>query len=222
MSAPTSISSIPLGVRLNLRPCPRTLPRTRVRRSPQSAGFTLIEVLVSVAVLGVLAGLSFTAIGGSVRAARQSKCSSNLRQLALATAQYSDANKRLLPLARDRIDVRLGNIAPLPALEPFLGVPAPRLDFGSLVAADVLRCPEDRTVFHKQGCSYDYMPGAMMMVSLGPDTQREVSSMYWRDELPDFLWKDADAFHVKSVPGGILAAWPDGSVRPRPMLGVAP
>lgn len=202
-----------------------SIPRAALGLTTQQSrpGFTLIEVLVSVTIIAILVGLAFVAIGSSLKSARQAKCNSNLRQLVMATAQYSDANKRLLPLARDRIDVRLGDIAPLPALEPHLGVPPPRLEGSQLLTSELFRCPEDKVIFKITGCSYDYMPTAMMMVSIaGNDTQREVSSMYWREEVPSYLWKDRDPFHGSAVPGGIFAAWPDGSVRPRPPLGAWP
>ena len=180
--------------------------------------FTLIELLISISIVAVLVGIAVVAIGSSVKTARQAKCSGNLRQLVIATVQYSDSNKRLLPLARDRIDVRLNYLEPLKSIEQFLGVQPPSLVNRVVIASDTFHCPEDRIWFKTSGCSYDYMPTAFMSVSSDPDPQREVSSMYWRDELLPYLWKDGDAFHQGSVPGGVLAAWPDGSVRPRPPL----
>lgn len=52
--------------------------------------FTLVELLVVVAVLAILAGLLFPALGKARRAAHTARCGSNLRQLGLAARLYWD------------------------------------------------------------------------------------------------------------------------------------
>src|SRR5262249_35705646 len=53
---------------------------------------TLIELLVVIAIIAVLAGLLFAGIEAARRAARNTECQSNLRQLGMAIIQYRDAN----------------------------------------------------------------------------------------------------------------------------------
>jgi prepilin-type N-terminal cleavage/methylation domain-containing protein len=61
-------------------------------------GFTLIEVLVVVSVVGLLATLTLSAVQGAREAARRLRCASNLRQIGLALSQYA-AREGLYPTA---------------------------------------------------------------------------------------------------------------------------
>ncbi len=56
--------------------------------SDRKGGFTLIELLVVVAIIGTLSALLLTALTGGKHAARAAKCTSNLRQLGVATQLY--------------------------------------------------------------------------------------------------------------------------------------
>ncbi len=55
-----------------------------------ATGFTLVEVLVVVAILGVLAGLILPALASSKQYARRMECLNNLRQLAVAAQLYAN------------------------------------------------------------------------------------------------------------------------------------
>lgn len=68
------------------------LKRTRRR------GFTLIEMLVVIAIIVTLMGLLLPAIQKARESANRTKCQSNMRQIALGTIQAGDTYKRLPPL----------------------------------------------------------------------------------------------------------------------------
>ena len=65
-------------------------------RGGRTAGFTLIELLVVVAIVGTLASLLMPALLQAREKASRTKCTSNLRQLAIAALSYAD-DKRFFP-----------------------------------------------------------------------------------------------------------------------------
>ncbi len=53
-------------------------------------GFTLVELLVAICIIGILAALLSTALGAAKGHARRTGCINNLRQIALGVRLYSD------------------------------------------------------------------------------------------------------------------------------------
>jgi len=51
-------------------------------------GFTLIELLVVISIIAILAGLGFPAVGGAIDAARKTRASSDVAQIATAVVAY--------------------------------------------------------------------------------------------------------------------------------------
>lgn len=60
--------------------------------------FTLIELLVVVAIIGLLAGLGFSALTGVQRTQRLTQCTSNLRQIGMFIGLYMSENDNRFPV----------------------------------------------------------------------------------------------------------------------------
>lgn len=60
------------------------------------AGFTLVELLIVIAVIGILVALMLPAIQAAREAARQTQCRHNLRQIAVSFHNF-ESSRRLYP-----------------------------------------------------------------------------------------------------------------------------
>ncbi len=72
------------------------------------SGFSLIELLVVVAIIAVLIGILLPALGDARRSAKSAVCEGNVRQYATATGSYASERKDRLPA----MDWRRGSLPP--------------------------------------------------------------------------------------------------------------
>ena len=87
-----------------------------MRRRGKSNGFSLVELLVAVAVVGLLTGMAFPAIQSGMGKAKLTQDLSNLRQIGQGILLYSGENQGNLPPTSC-----LGEPSWIGALRPYLG-----------------------------------------------------------------------------------------------------
>jgi prepilin-type N-terminal cleavage/methylation domain-containing protein len=83
----------------------------------RSHGFTLVELMVVIAIIGILISLLLPAIQAARSAARRAHCSNNLKQIGLAMHGHHDVHRALPPAISPRGDDSSAFVAILPYLE---------------------------------------------------------------------------------------------------------
>jgi prepilin-type N-terminal cleavage/methylation domain-containing protein/prepilin-type processing-associated H-X9-DG protein len=114
--------------------------------------FTLVELLITIAVIAVLASLLMPALGRGKESGRVAACQGNLHQIGLALQLYVDDSRNIMPTMYDRPLVRA------PTNRPTINLPTINVVLaGPLGSTQVLRCPSDnQRIFERTGSSYSW------------------------------------------------------------------
>jgi prepilin-type processing-associated H-X9-DG protein/prepilin-type N-terminal cleavage/methylation domain-containing protein len=151
------------------------------------AGFTVLELLVVVAIIGILLGLLLPALMAARESARCMQCKNNLREIGLAIHQHHDVAKRLPEawrVASDKISGYGWAVTLLPYLEESsvgkninckLPVAAVENDVPRNTDLPIMRCPSDisepnfELLAEQPGAHDDHDSGATALSTTGDD-----------------------------------------------------
>lgn len=119
--------------------------------------FTLMELLVVLAIVAILAGLLLPALARSKAKAQNAACTNNLRQLGLATRLYTDDHQERLPSAEILPTQPIDPQHPLPRICDALATYVGRAAGTNTNSATVFKCLADQNGrFAAEGSSYEW------------------------------------------------------------------
>lgn len=133
----------------------------------KTRGFTLIEMLVVLAIIGALAGIGYPVTRSFIAKSREAACLGNLRSLGVALQSYLQEHNNIMP------DLQAGRSSKSQDLAVMDTVLLPYLD-----SPESFRCPADKTEFEKTGSSYKWN---------STQSRRPISDLYFFNVREDLI-----------------------------------
>lgn len=172
--------------------------RHHLRRTPPSqrllAGFTVVELLVSIAIMGLLIAVLLPAVQQVRSAARNAQCRSNLHQIGIAAHAYSATHGRLPDRPRCILAGLLSEIDPQEEQSP------QRFRF-PLRSSPIYQCPADTMPFRDDDTSYAVNVGLLDI--LGVQRAFQHTPLKW-SQVTDGLSQTAFVSERYCIDGGNL------------------
>ncbi|MBN1845268.1 MAG: type II secretion system protein [Sedimentisphaerales bacterium] len=160
-------------------------------------GFTLVELLIVIAIISLLVTLMAPALGRMREAARSSACQGNLHAIGVGFRLYLERSGDRMPVA-----------AQLPSAEPELPAICEVLE-KDVPAPESFRCPADaeEKYFKDEGTSYEY-PAFLR----GLQVDDSYLGKRWGETMTPVLY-DFEPFHNEpDKPGAMNFLFADGHV----------
>jgi type II secretory pathway pseudopilin PulG len=158
----------PLWAGHNIRPC--------------REAFTLLELLVIIAIMGILVGLTIPATQRVRQSADRTECANNLRQIGVAAFNYHHTHRRLppacaIPYAQPAAQPSITDASGIPPFEMLNDSPArinsdPRYAFGPNWAVYLLPYVEQGGLY--KDANIAVCPGETVHCSYRPGQQQNV------------------------------------------------
>lgn len=188
-----------------IRPGQLDSPSHTARQRPRH-GFTLVEMLVVVAMIMLLAALLLPVLSSARSMARKKDCQSRLRQIGLAMATYVEAFGT---------SGKYPDVGQMPSLAP--GRPTLMSVLGPYVQDNkqIFACPMDLKYYPQEGISFEYRA----LTFAGKTIPQSLSSPFnpntTRSSYEVIMMTDFDPFHgVPNQEGARNALYADGHVEP--------
>ena len=199
-----------------------------MQKKNASSGFTLIELLVVIAIIAILAAILFPVFQKVRENARRASCTSNLKQISLATIEYEQDSNEIMPISGTGVPgpdgttggwmVCVGGFNYMPGAQPkTIFDPVHGSIYQYIKSAGVYVCPDDSS---GQANSYA-INGQAVGVPLNKFTE-PASTILYNEESDGYLGGTDDAFfdpaNTQNVPtkrhtNGAVYAFQDGHAK---------